>query len=238
LRYFALVFAIMVLAMTRSATGLVVLIALLIVKPLFRFVRTQPKLLIPIAMLVLTAGAALIIILVTNSDVALALLGRDSTFTGRTELWHQCLVSIMKRPVLGYGFDAFWRGMVGESARVTLAVHWVAPTAHNGALQIWLDLGAIGLALFVLAYAVYVRKSLRFYSRHESHLCAWPLAYLAFIFFYNFTEVTELEQNNIFTMLLAALAVTVTLRAFEMETDEDEYPSTRDFETEPIYLSR
>jgi exopolysaccharide production protein ExoQ len=235
LQYFALVFAIMVLAMTRSATGLVVLIALLIVRPLFRLVRTQAKLLVPIAMLLLTAGAALSIVLVTNSDLALALLGRNSTLTGRTELWHECLVSIMKRPILGYGFDAFWRGMLGESGRVSLAAHWLVPTAHNGALQLWLDLGAIGLALFVLAYAVDVRKSLRFYLRHEGHLRAWPLAYLAFIFFYNFTEVTELEQNNIFTMLLVALAVTVTFRTFEKETDEGGEPPA--FAVSNLYAS-
>ena len=237
LRYFALVFAIMVLAMTRSATGLAVLICLLIVTPLFRLVRTQAKLLVPTAMLLLTAGAALSIVLVTNSGVASALLGRDSTLTGRTTLWHECLVSIIKRPILGYCFDAFWRGMVGESARVNLAAHWLVPTAHNGILQLWLDLGAMGLALFVLAYAVYVRKSLRFYLVNEGYLRAWPLAYMAFLFFYNFTEVTELDQNNIFTMLVAALAATITVRAFEMETDEDKYPSTRDFETQPIYLS-
>jgi exopolysaccharide production protein ExoQ len=177
-----------------------------------------------------------ITVLVTNSDAALTLLGRDSTLTGRTQLWHECMVSILKRPMLGYGFDAFWRGMIGESARVTLAVHWLVPTAHNGALQLWLDLGAVGLTLFVVAFAVYTAKSLRFYLSNESHLRAWPLAYLAFVFFYNFTEVTELEQNNIFTMLLAALAATVTLRALEMEPD-DEYPSIRGFEAEPVYIS-
>ena len=39
---------------------------------------------------------------------------------------------------------------------------------------------------------------------------------MAFLFFYNITEVTEMEQNSIFTMLFAAVAVTVTMRAFEM----------------------
>jgi exopolysaccharide production protein ExoQ len=232
LRYFALGFAILMLAMTRSGTGLVVLIGLLLVRPLFRLVRTQPKVLVPLAMLLLTAGAVLSVVLVTNADIALALLGRDSTLTGRTTLWHECLVSIMKRPILGYGFDAFWLGAQGEAGRVVRSVHWLVQHAHNGALQLWLDLGAIGLTLFGVAYAVCVRKSLRFYLRHEGHLRAWPLAYLAFILFYNFTEVTELEQNNIFTMLLAALAATVTLRTFEKKTDEDGYLPTYGFETD------
>jgi exopolysaccharide production protein ExoQ len=237
LRYFAIGFAIMLLPMTRSATALVVLTALLIVKQLFGLIRTQAKLIIPMAILVLMAGVALGTVLVTNSGAALALLGRNSTLTGRTELWHECLVSIMKRPLLGYGFDAFWRGMSGESARVISASHWLVGYAHNGILELWLNLGALGLALFLLAYALYLMKSVRFYLRHDSHLSAWPLAYLAFIFFYNLTEVTELEQNNIFTVLMAALAATVTLRAFEMEPEDDEYISTAAFEAEPIYIS-
>ena len=232
LRYFALVSAIMVLAMTRSATGLVVFIALLIAMPLFRLVRTQPKFWVPIAILLLTGSVALGVVLVTNSGLALALLGRDSTLTGRTELWHLVLVSIMKRPILGYGFDAFWLGMLGESARINLSLHWVTLHAHNGLLELWLNLGAVGLALFALAYSACIRKSLRFYARQQNHLGAWPLAYMAFLFFYNLTEPTELERNSIFTLLFAAVAVTVTLRTFERETDEDGYPPTYDFETD------
>jgi O-antigen ligase len=228
----------MVLAMTRSATGLSVSIALLIVTPLFRLIRTQPKLWVPIAILLLTASATLGVALVDNSNLVLALLGRNATLTGRTALWHTVLVSIMKRPTLGYGFDGFWLGMVGESGRINLSLRWLVPHAHNGALDLWLNLGAVGLALFALAYLAGVHNSFRFYLRQQNHLRAWPLAYLAFLFFYNLTEVTEMEQNSIFTMLFAAVAVTVTLRTFEMETDEDGYPLTYDCEAEPIYLSR
>jgi exopolysaccharide production protein ExoQ len=227
LRYFALAFGLMMLGMTRSDTGLVVLIALSIVMPLVRLARTHAKLLVPIVMLLIMAGAALGVVLVANSDLALALLGRDATLTGRTTLWHAVIVSIMKRPILGYGFDAFWQGMVGESGRISLAAGYVVPMAHNGALDLWLHLGASGLALFVCVYAICLRKALRFYSRHEGQLCAWPLMFLAFIFLYNVTEVTEMAQNSVFTMLFAAVAATVT---FEMEAVEDEYPAAWDFE--------
>jgi exopolysaccharide production protein ExoQ len=229
LRYFALTFGFVMLGLTRSDTGLVVLIALLIVTPLVRLARTQAKLLVPIVMVLIMAGAALAAILVANSDLALALLGRDATLTGRTTLWHAVFVSIMKRPILGYGFDAFWQGMIGESGRVSLAAGYVVPMAHNGALDLWLHLGASGLAIFVCVYAVCLRKALRFYSRHEGQLCAWPLMFLAFIFLYNVTEVTEIAQNSIFTMLFAAVAVTVT---FEMEPVEDGYPVAWDFESD------
>ncbi len=186
------------------------------------------------------------VVLVGNADLALAFLGRNATLTGRTELWHACLVSIMKRPLQGYGFDAFWLGMTGESALVDGSVHWLVPTAHNGALDLLLSLGAVGLGLFLFAYSVCLRKSFQFYVRHQSHLRAWPLAYLVFFLLYNITEVTEMEQNSIFMMLFAALAATVTMRAFQSqaneyqyaETNEEQYLPSCDLEPESIYLSQ
>ncbi len=54
----------------------------------------------------------------------------------RVEIWHQVDDLIRARPVLGYGFDA---------ARAV--VQYIHP--HNGLLQVWLELGVIGVALFL-----------------------------------------------------------------------------------------
>jgi O-antigen ligase len=237
-RPFAIVFAIVVLVMTRSATGMVVCLCLFVVMQVIRVARLQPTNLVPIAVVLLALGALLGITLASNSAVALSVLGRDASLTGRTQLWQAVLVSISKRPILGYGFDAFWLGVQGESGQIVRTVRWMVIHAHNGILDLWLNLGAIGLALSLIAYSVCVRKSLRFYVMHRSHLRAWPLAYMAFIFFYNATEVTALEQDTIFTMLFAAVAVAVTWRTFEMGTNDDEHPTACDCEADPIYLSR
>jgi O-antigen ligase len=237
LRYFALGVAFMLLPLTGSATALAVLAALLVVKPLFSLIRVKAQLIVPLAMLVLTAGAGLTMLAVNNSSLVLAFLGRNSTLTGRTQLWHECIVSIMKRPLLGYGFDAFWLGMNGESGRIIVASHWLVGYAHNGILELWLNLGCIGLVLFLIAYTVYLHKSFRFYRTYGSNLCAWPLAYLAFMFLYNLTEVTELEQNSVFTVLAVALAATVTMRPIQPETDRNEYVPLSNVEAEPVYLS-
>jgi exopolysaccharide production protein ExoQ len=225
LRYFAIVFAVGILGMTRSGTALVVVLMLAALVPLFRLLRTNPILLVPIGMVAMGFGAAAGALLLSHADIILALLGRNATLTGRTELWQACLNSIMKRPLLGYGFDAFWLGMTGESAIVISTVHWLVPTAHNGALDLLLSLGSIGLGLFVLVYLISARYALRFYLNYENHLRAWPLTFLTFFFLYNITEVTEMEQNSIFMMLFAAVAATVSIQSFASkkitEIDED-----------------
>jgi O-antigen ligase len=67
-------------------------------------------------------------------------LGRDSTLTGRTEVWSDVLPEVEREPLLGHGFGSFW-----TDARRAL---YDIPTAHNGYLDILLELGVVGLGLY------------------------------------------------------------------------------------------
>lgn len=210
LRYLAMVGAIVVLLMTGSATGLIVFLAILLAHQLFPLLRAPATTRVLLFILLLVMGAGFALLLLNNSDLLVTLVGRDVTLTGRTDLWRAVLVSIGKRPMLGYGFDGFWLGMQGESATVILAVRWVVVQAHNGFLELWLNLGATGLALFLSAYFVCLRNAVRFYLRGRDTVRAWPLLYLSFLFMYNLTEATEMEQNSIFMVLFASLAAALS----------------------------
>ena len=83
-------------------------------------------------------------------------LGRDATLTGRTEIWRGLLPDVMRKPFLGYGFSGFW-----SSERI--AEHQIGE-AHNGYLDMWLQLGAVGLfftAMFFLSFARRAQRTLR-----------------------------------------------------------------------------
>lgn len=134
-------------------------------------------------------------------------MGRDATLSGRTLIWKQVWIFILRRPWLGWGYDAFWRGTQGEAFRVVATVHFMVFHAHNGFLEMWLELGAAGLALFVLSY-------LRAWRRLWPRLCAgevdrvmWMVLVLALILFYDLDENTLLIYNGLFWVLyVAALA--------------------------------
>jgi len=71
-------------------------------------------------------------------------LGRDTTLTGRTELWEE-LVKIHTNPVIGVGFESFW---LGERVDGLWRKFWWKPNqAHNGYYEMYLNLGAIGVLL-------------------------------------------------------------------------------------------
>ncbi|HEY0784758.1 MAG TPA: O-antigen ligase family protein [Acidobacteriaceae bacterium] len=147
--------------------------------------------------------------------VLAGLLGRDPSLTGRTAIWAQVWVAILRRPLLGYGFSAFWRGAKGASFDVVVALRFVLFHAHNGFLEILLELGAAGLLLFVLSY---LRAGWRlwpqlFASGREFAACAWPLGLLMLVAAYDFDENTLLSFNGLFWVLYVHALVTVEVGA-------------------------
>ncbi len=102
---------------------------------------------------VLTGAVALPILLFFSqqfSDVIgplLEALGRDATFTGRTEIWSHITLGTVN-PLIGSGYWNFWGGPGGLAFNESL--HEVIPNAHNGYIDIYLDGGFIGLGLLFL----------------------------------------------------------------------------------------
>ena len=79
----------------------------------------------------------------------LDLAGKDWTLTGRTVLFLQAMLMIARKPLLGYGYRAFWGPMQEGGGRVDRelqgALTWVPPHSHNSFLDLSLDLGLVGL---------------------------------------------------------------------------------------------
>ena len=143
------------------------------------------------------------------------LLHRDVTLTGRTAIWHQVWIAIRKRPLLGYGFSAFWQGMRGESSNVTIALRFVVFHAHNGLLEMWLELGATGLLLFVLSYLRAWRKLWVILRSGGIRRTFWMILFLLFIALYNFDENTLLTFNGIFWVLYVAAVANIEIFSLE-----------------------
>ncbi len=101
-----------------------------------------------------SADAAMLVgvVVLAMATVAIGiswLYWRDPTLTGRTMLWGKSWEFIKERPILGYGYGAFWSEASGLMAILQQAVDWPAPNAHNGYIDLWLQLGLLGLCLFV-----------------------------------------------------------------------------------------
>ena len=193
-----------------SMTSLVVACVLMLSFAMIRFLRSFKRAgtLIFISALfmlwfAIRAGASL--------ETAAEAMGRDPSLTGRTELWAVSALIGLDRPWLGFGYNAFWLGENGQSADVWKVVGWAAPSAHNGLLEIWLDLGAVGVAIAVFSFATCWRKALRLLRITKSWEYAWPFLFLVFLFVLNLTENAFLEGNSVHWFLYVVVALDLSL---------------------------
>jgi O-antigen ligase len=142
-------------------------------------------------------------------------LGRDASLSGRTAIWQQVWTAIEKHPLLGYGFAAFWQGMKGESYNVIVALRFVIFHAHNGFLEIWLELGAAGLLLFALSYArAWRRLWPLLWSKQISH-AFWMIFVLLLVALYDIDENTLFAFNGLFWVLYVAVLADIEILAVE-----------------------
>jgi O-antigen ligase len=68
-----------------------------------------------------------------------------TSLTGRLPLWQELIDSINKRPMLGYGYLAYW-----DANRVEYLsdiFKWEIPHGHNAYLDVCLDVGVVGLGV-------------------------------------------------------------------------------------------
>ena len=98
---------------------------------------------------VLVVGSVAILTLLVLQPLVLDLVGRSANLTGRTDIWAVALEEIGRRPLLGFGFEAFIR--VYEPTEVSLrvwdAVGFRASHAHSAVIDGVGQIGVIGVLL-------------------------------------------------------------------------------------------
>jgi exopolysaccharide production protein ExoQ len=122
------------------------------------------------------------------SDAFFAVLGKDATLTGRTEIWSAAMRQIEQRPWTGYGYAAVWdnKSGWGPFAWITKDAGFQAHHAHNSWIEQWLGLGIIGLAAWGLFYLQTLTLAIIAVFRERGALLAFP-----FLVVYTLVSLTE-----------------------------------------------
>jgi exopolysaccharide production protein ExoQ len=149
--------------------------------------------------------------LVNNTPVILNLVGKDASLTGRGPLWVAVNDAIWQRPWLGYGFSGFWKNWDTPGASVWRIAGWEAPTAHNGLLDLSLELGYFGLTIFLIGFAINVVKSLTWIRIYRTVEGFWPMMYLVYFWLINQTESSLIRQNEIFWLLYVTVSISMLI---------------------------
>lgn len=149
-------------------------------------------------------GGILMISGVSATQVGMAVFG-DLTFTGRWQLWEVIWDQIRQHFWLGYGFGAFWDiDGVDNSFGLARSVGWlgVVGQAHNGYLDLFLQIGLVGLGLAFLSLVWCIRLGHRLLMQTPHHPFDMPArafgyAMILSIALYNLLESSYLRPHHL-----------------------------------------
>lgn len=220
----AMCFALVILS--TSKTALLVALTMLGGFIGLKIYRTVPALRIPIIWGLIFVACAFALLMTLIPDEMLALIGKDRTFTGRTDIWNGLIASIKEKPWLGYGYKVYWLDEMGPSYYVRLALEWGVPSAHNGWIDTWLSAGIVSVVLFALLYiaSLVLAFDRVKYGGTETY---WALLSLIMFGMFTMSESTILQTNDLSWVMF--VATSAKLFAFEK-------PIWRDKPSLPYYL--
>jgi len=202
--------ALVLLFLSQSATSVVALAVVLAAFPFCRSLNgNKSKVATVMIVTTVTIGAALYW-LISNLQSVMELLGKDITLTGRLPLWILSGVMALRKPWFGYGYNAFWLGPGSASDKIWAIVGWKPPHAHNGLLELWLELGLLGVVTFLVGFFMYSIRAIRLLQRSSEPEMIWPFLFLVLMAITNLTEVTILSRNNLFWIVYTAVVISVS----------------------------
>jgi exopolysaccharide production protein ExoQ len=128
-------------------------------------------------------------------------MGRNPTLTGRTEVW-QIILPLAQDPLVGSGYESFWLG--DRLKRIGGMTSYGINEAHNGYLEIYLNLGWVGLTMLGLVIATGFRRVI-LAVRDDPVAGKLRLAYFVLPLIYNFTEAVFKMMSPVWIFFLIAI---------------------------------
>lgn len=140
---------ILVHVLTRSATvlfatAMVAVLAVLVVS----WVRWRGAAFYRIFGLAIAVGLVCVGLIIANWTAVTDFLGRDADMTGRFDIWGRVIALGMESPVVGVGYLGYWLPWVEPFDRLGEMHGMVYLQAHNVWLDVFMQLGLVGVLLW------------------------------------------------------------------------------------------
>ena len=166
----------------------------------------------------------LVILIQTYWVQILAFFGKSPHLTGRgTVVWPQFMAAVARKPWLGYGYGGYfqeWRVANDPSIRLDW-ISVVFRSAHNNFIECMLNIGIIGLALYLLALVSLLFLTIKyFYVASSLQEPAVPLVLLVSGVLYGMAEssgISGFYNTYIFWMffILVQVRLNIDLKEFD-----------------------
>jgi exopolysaccharide production protein ExoQ len=198
-----LVIGIWLLILANSATSTVsfALGAGLMLVTSLRFMRRKPAAVHVLVVLVIVTASSLM--LLGGAGSVTHALGRNQNLTGRTDIW-AAVIPLARNPLVGAGFESFWLSPRVHERLWAVFTGLPLNEAHNGYIEVYLELGWVGLGLIGLILIDGYRRSVKAFRRAPG-LGGLLIAYILTAMVYNVTEAGFRMTDPIWIFFLLAV---------------------------------
>jgi O-antigen ligase len=133
-------------------------------------------------------------------NTIITMLGRRQDLTTRVPMWND-LLGMVKNPIVGFGYESFW---LGDRWQYMYEKWKITSQAHNGYLEMYLNMGLIGL-FFLLCW---ILSGLRKVNRHlaiDYKAAMLRLCFIVIVVLYNWTEATFYGNTTMWLLFLVGV---------------------------------
>ncbi len=199
-----LAFGVALLALANSATSVAcfALGTVLILATYLPWIRRRPGRVHALVLMILLVGG--VTMLLGGQASVVHVLGRQTSLTGRTEIW-AAVLPVVPNALVGAGFESFWLpGPRLEEVYSRLSQYMHVNEAHNGYIEVYLNLGWIGVGLIAIILISGYRGAVAAFRRNPT-FGGLMLAYVAAAVIYSVSEAGFRMLNPIWLFLLLAV---------------------------------
>ena len=191
-----------------------------------RAIRSRPARMHVLCLAIVLAGG--VTLLFGGGASVTHALGRNPNLTGRTEIWER-LIPVVPNSIVGAGYESFWIGPGAEKFWRSLSGWWHPETineAHNGYIEVYLNLGWIGVCLIALILISGYRRVVAAF-RLNPPIGGLMLAYIIVSAVYNITEAGFRSPNPMWIFLLLAIVSASGVAAGLFGGEKPKIPASR-----------
>jgi len=198
-----LAFGVALLAMADSATSSAcfALGTVLMLATYLPLIRRRPGAVHALVVMILLAGG--LAMLFGGQAGVVHALGREANLTGRSEIWAAVLPVVPNR-IVGAGFESFWLPPRLERVWSNLSQYMHINEAHNGYIEVYLNLGWIGVGLIAIILISGYGGAVAAFRRNRT-FGGLMLAYVAAAAMYSITEAGFRMLNPVWIFFLLAV---------------------------------
>ncbi|MDT8071004.1 MAG: O-antigen ligase family protein [Terriglobia bacterium] len=183
------------------------------------------------ASVIVVLGIAITALFFDPGGSMIGALGKDPTIHGRTEIW-RLVLGLHTNPLVGTGFESFWLGPRLKQMWTAMP-NFYMNEAHNGYLELYLNLGWAGICFIALLLATGYKRVVSGIRRNPGRASLF-LGFFLCTLFYAFSEAAfrTLTISWVFLLLVivggsqAALFRCTRPTRLAYKTNTSEEPAT------------